>query len=194
MKDVKKILLMDIPSPLGQALAEQFSFLEGIEIISVPDISVPPDVVVAGKAVDGNMFPGCPVLFLREEKSWRLGDVLRQVGQMLSQPVLYIDDIFLGTCTFKAQEKSIERETGEEVSLTDREVDILAYLARRKGKPVSRDELLKNIWRYQEGVDTHTLETHIYRLRQKMEELADAPRILLTAEGGYSLQIPEAKA
>jgi DNA-binding response OmpR family regulator len=80
---------------------------------------------------------------------------------------------------------------GEDIALTDREVDILAYLVRHRQAPVSRDMLLKNVWQYQEGVDTHTLETHIYRLRQKIEASADEPRLLLTVEGGYRLHLPE---
>ena len=63
----------------------------------------------------------------------RLGALLRQIGQMLAEPVLYIDDIALGTSTFKPQEKSLARANGEEIALTDREVDILAYLARYQG-------------------------------------------------------------
>ena len=46
---------------------------------------------------------------------------------------------------------------------------------------------MKNVWRYQDGVDTHTLETHIYRLRQKMEKSADDPQILVTEGKGYRI-------
>ena len=113
------------------------------------------------------------------------------IGQMIAQPVLYIDDIAIGDYTFKPQERSLVRKTGEAVALTDREADILAYLVRHRHAPVSRDALLKNVWQYQEGVDTHTLETHIYRLRQKIESSAADPRILLTVEGGYRLHLPE---
>jgi len=117
--------------------------------------------------------------------------LLRQIGQMIAQPVLYIDEIFLGDYIFKPQEKALSREGNEDIALTDREVDILAYLIRHRQTPVSREALLKNVWQYQEGVDTHTLETHIYRLRQKIEASAEEPRVLLTVEGGYRLHLPE---
>ncbi len=92
----------------------------------------------------------------------------------------------LGPFIFSPQEKTLSCD-GQIIPLTDREVDILAYLAKHKGQAVARADLLKNVWKFQPDVDTHTLETHIYRLRQKMEESADAPKILLTADGGYHL-------
>ena len=195
MKDMKKILLIQLPPAVEQALTEQLKLFSDLELVSLKKNPAEaaghiPDLVVTGGGVT-EIFSGCPVFPLSGTKPRRLGAVLRQIGQMLAQPILYIDDISIGSYTFKPQEKSLARPEGEEISLTDREVDILAYLVRRRGKPVSRDELLKNVWQYQEGVDTHTLETHIYRLRQKIEISAEDPRILLTAEGGYSLHFPE---
>jgi DNA-binding response OmpR family regulator len=77
------------------------------------------------------------------------------------------------------------------VSLTDKEVEILAYLIRRRGATVSRDDLLKDVWRYQAGVDTHTLETHIYRLRQKISGMPALTNALSTDEdGGYRFVMP----
>jgi hypothetical protein len=191
MKDMKKILLIQLPLAVEQALTEQLKPFSSLKVISLKKIPLDaadhmPDLVVTGGGT-AEMFSGCPVFPLSEVKPWRLGTLLRQIGQMLAQPVLYIDDISIGPYVFKPQEKSLARPQGEEISLTDREVDILAYLVRHRDKPVSRDELLKNVWKYQEGLDTHTLETHIYRLRQKIEISAEDPRILLTVEGGYSL-------
>jgi hypothetical protein len=190
MKQMKKILLIQIPPAVERALIEQLEPCAGWEVgvlKEVPPVFGPmPDLVVTGGAVTP-VFSGCPVLALSWAKPRRLGAVLRQIGQMLAQPVLYIGDIAIGSYMFKPQEKSLTRPNGEEIALTDREVDILAYLARYPGQPVSRDELLKNVWQYQEGIDTHTLETHIYRLRQKIEASAEEPRLLLTVGGGYSL-------
>jgi DNA-binding response OmpR family regulator len=64
----------------------------------------------------------------------------------------------------------------------------LKYLYRSGPKAVSRDELLKEVWGYNAAVTTHTLETHIYRLRQKIETDAQVPKLLLTETGGYRLQ------
>ena len=76
---------------------------------------------------------------------------------------------------------------GDEVKLTDKEVEILRYLHRARGAIISREELLTNIWGYHESVTTHTIETHIYRLRQKIEINNDEAAILITESGGYRL-------
>jgi DNA-binding CsgD family transcriptional regulator len=191
MKQMKKILLIQLPPAVERALIEQLRSCAEWETCALKEapsaVSGPlPDLVITGGSA-ALVFSGCPVLPLSGTKPRRLGAVLRQIGQMLAQPVLYIGDIAIGSYVFKPQERSLMRPDGEEIALTDREVDILAYLVRSPGKPVSRDELLKNVWQYQEGIDTHTLETHIYRLRQKIEVSAEEPRILLTVGGGYSL-------
>lgn len=81
---------------------------------------------------------------------------------------------------------SLRNENGEEAKLTDKETDILLYLSRIKA-PASREELLREVWQYNEGVTTHTLETHIYRLRQKLSQLLNDKDVLLTNDGGYYL-------
>ena len=73
------------------------------------------------------------------------------------------------------------------VRLTETEVAILRYLYRAGQGSVSRKTLLQEVWGYNSGVTTHTLETHIYRLRQKIEKDAAAPAILVTEAGGYKL-------
>jgi len=193
MGHMKRIILTQIPAAVEQALMEHLGLIENFDIISagkeIRDISAQdPDLVITGAAVT---VPGCPVQQLSFARTLRLGALLRQTGQMLAQPILYIDDIALGDYIFRPQEKALAREGAEDIALTDREVDILAYLVRHHQVPVSREALLKNVWQYQEGVDTHTLETHIYRLRQKMEASAEEPRLLLTVEGGYRLHLPE---
>ncbi len=79
-------------------------------------------------------------------------------------------------------------EGGGDVILTEKETQILSYLARAAG-PVGRDDLLHHIWGYAGNVDTHTVETHIYRLRQKIEADPAAPVLLVTAEEGYRLNL-----
>lgn len=76
-----------------------------------------------------------------------------------------------------------------ELKLTEKEISILSYLNQTLGASVGRDELLREVWRYNQGVTTHTLETHIYRLRQKLSEIMGSKDVLITTEGGYSLQI-----
>ena len=82
---------------------------------------------------------------------------------------------------------------GKKIRLTEKETTILKYLYRAGAKPVSREELLTEVWGYNAGVTTHTLETHVYRLRQKIEPEPGQARLLLTEAGGYRLQ-PEGEA
>lgn len=74
---------------------------------------------------------------------------------------------------------------GRKVHLTEKERDIVLYLHNRRGAIVDRQELLKVIWGYAENVETHTIETHIYRLRRKIEDNAEDPHIIITEEAGY---------
>ena len=73
------------------------------------------------------------------------------------------------------------------IKLTEKEAAILKYLYRAGAKPVARQVLLNEVWGYNAAVTTHTLETHIYRLRQKIEPEPDAVQLLLTESGGYRL-------
>lgn len=76
---------------------------------------------------------------------------------------------------------------GETLRLTEKEVAILAYLKEADGKAVSREDLLHHVWSYVREVETHTLETHIYRLRQKIETDPSLPKIIVTQGDGYLL-------
>lgn len=79
--------------------------------------------------------------------------------------------------------------TGPEgpIRLTEKESAILKCLAQAGGRQVSRQALMDSVWAYAQGVETHTLETHIYRLRQKIEKDPANPKILLTLPDGYAL-------
>jgi DNA-binding response OmpR family regulator len=93
----------------------------------------------------------------------------------------------IGPYDFRPAHKALMTTDGKRVRLTEKETSILKYLYRAGDKSVSRDELLREVWGYNSGVTTHTLETHIYRLRQKIEPEATSPKILLTETGGYRL-------
>ena len=73
------------------------------------------------------------------------------------------------------------------IRLTDKEASVLKYLYRSGNKPVSRQTLLREVWGYAKGASTHTVETHIYRLRRKIEPDTASVRILVNEEGGYRL-------
>lgn len=94
----------------------------------------------------------------------------------------------IGPYEFRPSAKVLIDERDRKIRLTEKETSILKYLFRAGGKAVSRDELLSEVWGYNAAVTTHTLETHIYRLRQKIEPDPALARLLLTEAGGYRLQ------
>lgn len=100
------------------------------------------------------------------------------------------DAVFdIGPYQFRPSGKILEdQSSGQKIRLTEKETNILKYLYRAGGKAVGREELLMEVWGYNSGVTTHTLETHVYRLRQKIEPEKGATRLLVTEAGGYSLQ------
>jgi DNA-binding response OmpR family regulator len=98
------------------------------------------------------------------------------------------DAVFqLGPYTFKPAQKMLVTENDKKVRLTEKETNILKFLYRASERVVPRDVLLHEVWGYNAGVTTHTLETHIYRLRQKIEPDPSNAEILVTESGGYRL-------
>jgi len=98
------------------------------------------------------------------------------------------DAVFqLGPYTFKPAQKMLITENDKKVRLTEKETNILKFLYRASERVVPRDVLLHEVWGYNAGVTTHTLETHIYRLRQKIEPDPSNAQILVTESGGYRL-------
>ncbi len=93
----------------------------------------------------------------------------------------------LGAYEFRPSAKMLIDANQKKIRLTEKETNILKYLYRAGEKPVSREELLAEVWGYNAGVTTHTLETHVYRLRQKIEPDPGNARLLLTEAGGYRL-------
>ena len=93
----------------------------------------------------------------------------------------------IGPYEFRPANRVLIDARQKKVRLTDKETNILKYLYRA-GAPVPREELLTEVWGYNAGVTTHTLETHVYRLRQKIEPDPAHARILVTEAGGYRLQ------
>jgi DNA-binding response OmpR family regulator len=98
------------------------------------------------------------------------------------------DAVFvIGPYTFRPSAKLLEDPVGNRsIRLTEKEAGILKFLYRA-GAPVGRQVLLNEVWGYNAAADTHTLETHIYRLRQKIEPDPANPRLLVTVGGGYQL-------
>jgi DNA-binding response OmpR family regulator len=120
-------------------------------------------------------------------KPFRFAVLLARIRALLRQHEASEDAVFtIGSYTFRPSSKMLLNQ-GNKVRLTEKETSILRYLFRAGQKPVSRETLLREVWGYNSGVTTHTLETHIYRLRQKIEKDAAAPIILVTESHGYKL-------
>jgi DNA-binding response OmpR family regulator len=92
----------------------------------------------------------------------------------------------IGPYTFRPSAKLLIDGGERKIRLTEKETNILKFLYRQ-GEIVPRETLLHEVWGYNPAVTTHTLETHIYRLRQKIEETPGQARILITESGGYRL-------
>ena len=122
-------------------------------------------------------------------KPFRLGVLLARVRAQLRQHEQSEDAVFtIGPYTFRPAAKLlVHDEKNQKIRLTEKEAAILKFLYRSGAKAVGRDVLLDQVWGYNAGVATHTLETHIYRLRQKIEEDPSQARILVTEPGGYRL-------
>lgn len=121
---------------------------------------------------------GVAVLFARLRAQLRLfdgsEDATFTIGPYLFQP---------------AAKRLHDKKKQRRVRLTDKEAGLLKFLHRAKSAGVTRQVLLDQIWGYNANVTTHTLETHIYRLRQKIEMDPSSPRLLVTSPGGYGLNL-----
>jgi len=124
-------------------------------------------------------------------KPFRLNVLLARLRAHLRQHEQSEDAVFtIGPYSFRPAAKLLLDEASNlKVRLTEKETAILKYLYRAGDAVVGRDQLLHEVWGYNAGVTTHTLETHVYRLRQKIEREPGKAAILLTEPGGYRLAV-----
>ena len=121
-------------------------------------------------------------------KPFKFAVLLARIRAQLRQHEQSEDAVFtIGPYTFKPASKMLVDEKGSRIRLTEKEASILKYLYRAGEKVVTRDVLLHEVWGYNANVTTHTLETHIYRLRQKIEKDPSNAELLVTETGGYKL-------
>ena len=121
-------------------------------------------------------------------KPFKFPVLLARIRAQLRQHEQSEDAVFnIGPYTFKPAAKMLVDEADKKIRLTEKETNILKYLYRAESGVVARDTLLHEVWGYNAGVTTHTLETHIYRLRQKIEPDPSNARLLVTESGGYRL-------
>ena len=121
-------------------------------------------------------------------KPFRFAVLIARMRAHLRQHETSDDASFrIGPYTFQPGAKQLVAADGGKLRLTEKETAILRYLYRAGQQTVARDILLKEVWGYNAAVTTHTLETHIYRLRQKIEIDPARAAMLLTDAGGYKL-------
>jgi DNA-binding response OmpR family regulator len=121
-------------------------------------------------------------------KPFRFSILLARMRVHLRQHEASDDASFrIGPFTFQPGSKHLINEKGSKLRLTEKETAILRFLYRAGQGVVTRDVLLKEVWGYNSNVTTHTLETHIYRLRQKIESDPAKSQLLITEAGGYKL-------
>ena len=121
-------------------------------------------------------------------KPFRFAVLLARIRAQLRSHQQSEDAVFrIGPYEFRPAAKLLVDERQHKIRLTEKETNILKYLYRSGAKAVSREELLTEVWGYNAGVTTHTLETHVYRLRQKIEPDPSNAKLLLTEAGGYRL-------
>ena len=94
----------------------------------------------------------------------------------------------IGPFIFFPLKKLIILDDETKIELTEKEVGILKSLTSSGEEAVDRDTLLKQVWNYSSDVTTHTLETHIYRLRQKLEIHPSIPRLIISEGGGFKIR------
>ena len=121
-------------------------------------------------------------------KPFKFPVLLARIRAQLRQHEQSEDAVFqLGPYSFRPAMKHLVTEEDRKIRLTEKETNILKFLYRAPEGVVPRDVLLHEVWGYNAGVTTHTLETHIYRLRQKIEPDPSNARLLVTESGGYRL-------
>ncbi len=148
-----------------------------------------PIIMLTGNVSDADMILGLDAgANDYVSKPFKIAVLLARIRAQLRHHEQSEDAVFtIGPFTFKPAAKQLVDEKGGKIRLTEKESSILKYLYRADEKVVSRETLLHEVWGYNAGVTTHTLETHIYRLRQKIEKEPSAALLLVTEAGGYKL-------
>lgn len=166
-------------------------------LVRAAGFSVLSDSAIAGLglALQGakelsNMAQDYPVFILGEDLPIpaRAAQVIEALHRLGRQQTALPAELRIGAHILDTRENIFILKDAGPVRLTEKETAILACLKQAQGTLLPREALLARVWSYATGVETHTLETHIYRLRQKIEKDPSRPEILLTKEDGYCLQ------
>ena len=125
--------------------------------------------------------------FDKPVKVGQIIDSLLRVKKTLRNEAEKSKILYLQNIAFNPFEMSLRTASETDIRLTEKERDFLLALYEAEDKTLSRSRLLQKVWEYADGVETHTLETHVYRLRQKLENAGFKKEPLVTTENGYRL-------
>lgn len=181
-----KVLIIE-PDPLIASqisgVLERFGLNRGVKVTEFSAVDEGDCHIIALKKQDDSLSEGsADRVFVNP---LRIGDLLSYIQDYLQVEPLQkmVGPFYLKTSTCML----VHRSGHPSIVLTEKERDILSFLADRVDTYTPREVLLRDVWAYNEHVESHTLETHIYRLRQKIEKDPANPEILRTEQGGYGL-------
>lgn len=213
---MQKIELLIADNALKAALIEQLSYL-GIsyadESLSLQDVIHKDNIIVLDdSAADKKNLKALVEIEVKIKNRIVLLGVLPEITDLSAMAEVFLKPIRLGYLIARLQYHSeiaprlkakpltfgdyrlesharqvLRITSGEVIRLTEKETALLEYLGQRE-EPVDRDELLGAVWGYDSRVDTHTLETHVYQLRRKLDPTATGVNVLLNERGGYRLR------
>jgi len=148
-----------------------------------------PVIMLTGHTTDADTFLGLDAGANEYvSKPFKFPVLLARIRSQLRQHEQSEEEVFtIGSYSFRPAFKTLTSPNSKRIRLTEKETNILKFLYRAVIPVVPRDVLLQEVWGYNAAVTTHTLETHIYRLRKKIEPDPTNPRFLLTEFGGYRL-------
>ncbi|MFN7663175.1 MAG: winged helix-turn-helix domain-containing protein [Alphaproteobacteria bacterium] len=118
------------------------------------------------------------------EKPFRLKSLKQQLSEPMGQSILPLNEFKL----YLTSRLLVHLHRQKEIPLTEKETEILTYLYKHHPHFISKDVLLRDVWQYMSGVTTHTVETHIYKLKQKVM-LSSGTSLIKTSDQGYALDL-----
>ena len=185
----------------------RLSKLENSDSIFILDLSRSTEYLSSIIAKNGNDFCSKPIIFLLDNdqkinlntdrncnsyeimcKPFRIDELISKIRSFANN-LTRLDEflIIMRENYFYPNKNLIKNVNGNSIRLTEKETEIINFLCKRKGKILSKDVLLKMIWGYEKSITTHTLETHIYRLRKKMKIGLGETELILKNDKGYYL-------
>ena len=184
MSENDEIFIVEPDEDLSVLLTRNFKEygFENICVIDAPRDDVKHRTILLGSSENN----GCAAYIQKPYTFATLVSKIRYISNASQQP----DIIKMGPYVLNRIQNNLEGGALKDpVKLTEKERDILIYLHNEKPNEVSKQDLLDKVWGYNPDIETRTLETHIYRLRQKIENDPSHPKFLITKESGYTLDI-----